>query len=293
MTRRLCAALLAGGAAFAQNFSDLRVERISTGARFTEGPVWSKEGYLLFSDVPANLILQWNPGSKPIDFRKDSNGANGNTFDQQGRLYTCESVTRRVIRTGGDSAPHVLAEKWEGKRLNAPNDIVVSRSGHAYFTDPAFGSQADTRELDFYGVYHIPSRGQLKLVAKPAGRPNGIALSPNGRILYVANTDERNVRAYDLDRGGDASNERVVISGIDGAPDGMKVDEKGNLYIAANGIAVYSPQGQRIHTIDLGERPSNCAWGDPDYKALYVTARTSVYRIRLEVRGAVPYAGRE
>ena len=293
MTRLLAAATVAACALSAQNFADIKIERVSSGNRFTEGPVWSKEGYLLFSDVPNNLILQWSPGHKAAEFRKDSNGANGNTFDHQGRLYTCESVNRRVIRTGGEDRPQVLADKWEGKRLNAPNDIVVSRNGHAYFTDPAFGAQADARELDFYGVYHIPPKGPLKLIAKPAGRPNGIALSPNGRILYVANTDDRNVRAYDLDRNGDASNERVVVSGVDGPPDGMKVDEKGNLYVTANGVAIYTPQGKLLHTIEIGERPSNCAWGDPDYKALYVTARTSVYRIRLEIKGSVPYAGRE
>lgn len=293
MMRLTMLLLAAGFAASAQDFSDIKIEKIAAAHRFTEGPVWSKEGYLLFSDVPNSLILQWNPGQKAFAFRKESNGANGNTFDTQGRLYTCESIGRRVIRTGGPAATEVLADKWEGRRLNAPNDIVVSRNGHAYFTDPAFGNQADNRELDFYGVYHIPPKGPMKLIAKPAGRPNGIAISPNGRILYVTNSDDRNVRAYDLDRNGDASNERVVVSGIDGPPDGMKVDEKGNLYVTANGLAVYSPQGKLIHSFELGERPSNCSWGDPDYKALYITARTSVYRIRLEVKGSVPYAGRE
>jgi gluconolactonase len=293
MTRAALIALLLPFCALAQDFSEIKIERIAAGYRFTEGPVWSKDGYLLFSDVPANLIAQWIPGNKPAEFRKNSNGANGNTFDTQARLYTCESVTRRVIRTGGQTGTEILADKYEGKRLNAPNDIVVSRNGHAYFTDPAFGNQADTRDLDFYGVYHLPPKGPLKLIAKPAGRPNGIALSANGRILYVANTDDRNIRAYDIDRNGEASNERVVVSNIDGPPDGMKTDEKGNLYVTANGVAVYSPQGKLIHTFQTGEPPSNCAWGDPDFKALYVTARTSVYRIRLEVKGSVPYAGRE
>jgi gluconolactonase len=293
MKRLAATALFAVLAAPAQDFSDIKIEKVASGYRFTEGPVWSKDGYLLFSDVPRNLILQWIPGSKAGEFRKDSNGANGNTFDTQGRLYTCESITRRVLRTGGQSAPEVLADKWEGKRLNAPNDIVVSRNGHAYFTDPAFGSQADHRELDFYGVYHIPPKGPIKLVAKSAGRPNGIALSPNGRILYVSNTDDRNIRAYDIDRNGDASNERVLVTNIDGPPDGIKVDEKGNLFVTANALVMYSPLGKLIHTFQIGERPSNCAWGDPDYKAIYITAQTSVYRIRLEIKGSVPYAGRE
>ena len=287
--RRIPAVLAACAALYAQDFSDLTVDKVEGGFRFTEGPAWSKEGFLIFSDVPHDRILKWVPGQKSVVFREHSNGANGNAFDAQGRLYTCESRTRRVVRLDKDGEIEVLAEKWEGKRLNAPNDIVVSRNGHVYFTDPAFGSQADTRELDFYGVYHIPPKAPMKLVAKFTGRPNGIALSANGRTLYVSNTDDRNVRAYDLDRNGDASNERVVISDIDGPPDGIRLDEKGNLYVSANGLAVYTPAGKLLHTIPLGEVPSNCTFGDEDFKSLYITARTSVYRVRLDVKGAVTY----
>lgn len=273
----------------AQVFKDLRIERVAAGYKFTEGPVWSREGYLLFSDVPQELIVRWTPGKGASVFRERSNGANGNAFDPQGRLYSCESRTRRVVRMDRKGNIEVLAERYQGKRLNAPNDIVVRRDGHVYFTDPAFGAQQEGRELDFYGVYHITPKGELELVARPQGRPNGIALSPDGKILYVANSDERNVRAYDLDRQGRASNERIVVAGIEGVPDGMKVDEKGNLYVAARGIAIYTPQGKLITTIELPETPSNCAFGDPDFGALYVTARSSVYRIRLDVKGAVQY----
>jgi gluconolactonase len=276
-------------AAPAQNFDDIKIEKVSAGHRFTEGPVWSREGYLLFSDVPNNRLIKLIPGEGTSVTRENSNGANGNTFDKEGRLYTCESRTRRVIRFDKKGAVEVLAEKWEGKRLNAPNDIVVRRDGHVYFTDPAFGNQSDTRELDFYGVYHIALKGELKLVAKPAGRPNGIAISPNGRILYVANSDERNIRAYDLDRNGEPSNERILVKGIEGVPDGIRVDEKGNLYVTAKGVAVYSAQGKPIHTFDLAETPANCAFGDPDFQTLYITARTSLYRVRLDVKGSVQY----
>jgi len=282
-------ACLAAAGLAAQDFSNLRIERVAAGYKFTEGPVWSREGYLLFSDVPQDLIVAWRPGKGTANFRTQSNGANGNAFDAQGRLYSCESRTRRVVRTDRKGRIEVLAERYQGKRLNAPNDIVVSRDGHVYFTDPAFGSQADQRELDFYGVYHITPKGEPELIARPAGRPNGIALSPDGKLLYVANSDERNVRAYDLDRQGRASNPRVVISGIDGVPDGMKVDEKGNLYIAARAIAIYTPVGKLLGSIELPETPSNCAFGDPDFGTLYVTARSSVYRIRLNVKGAVQY----
>jgi gluconolactonase len=287
---RLAPLLLAFASGLAaQDFSDIKIEKVATGFAFTEGPVWSREGYLLFSDIPNNRILQYVPGKGTSVFRDNSNGANGNAFDAKGRLYTCESRTRRVTRTDRKGNVEVLAERWEGKRLNAPNDIVVRRDGHIYFTDPAFGAQAETRELDFYGVYHISPKGEMELIAKPAGRPNGIALSPDGRILYVANSDERNLRAYDLDRNGKASNERVIVSGIDGVPDGIRVDEHGNIYVTAKGLAVYSPDGKLLATIELPETPANCAFGDPDFMTLYITARTSLYRIRLNVRGAVQY----
>ena len=241
---RAAALLLLCGAAAAQDFSEITLEKVAGGFRFTEGPVWSREGFLLFSDLPSGRMLRLDPGQKPSVFRDPSGGANGNTFDAQGRLYTCESKARRVVRTDKAGKVEVLAERWEGKRLNAPNDIVVTKNGHVYFTDPAYGEEVDHRELDFYGVFQIPPKGPIRLVARWTTRPNGIALSPNGRILYVGNTDERNVRAYDLDRNGDASGERVLISGIDGPPDGMRTDEKGNLYVAANGLAVYSAAGK-------------------------------------------------
>jgi gluconolactonase len=273
----------------AQDFSDVQVEKAAHGFRFTEGPAWSRDGYLLFSDIPGNKIMKYVPGEGYAAFREPSSGANGNAFDAQGRLYTCESFARRVTRTDKKGHIEVLADKWEGKRLNAPNDIVVSKSGHVYFTDPAFGSQADTRELDFYGVYHIGPKGELSAIARPAGRPNGITLSPNGRILYVANSDEHNIRAYNVDRNGEVSDERVIVSGIEGVPDGIRTDEKGNLYVAAKGIQVYSSEGKLLATIPLAETPSNCAFGDSDLQTLYITARTSLYRVRLDVKGAVQY----
>jgi gluconolactonase len=276
-------------AAPAQDFSELRLERVAAGYIFAEGPAWSREGHLIFSDIPGNKLLQFKPGEKTVIFRENSNGATGNTFDAQGRLYTCESHARRVTRTDKKGKIEVLAERWQGKRLNAPNDIVVRRDGHVFFTDPAFGNQQDTRELDFYGVFHISHRGELEVVAKSKGRPNGIALSPNGRILYVTDSDQRNVRAYDLDRNGAASNERVLISNIESIPDGIKVDETGNLYVAAARIEVYTPEGKHLGSFFTPETPSNCAFGDGDFQSLYITARTSVYRVRMNVKGSVQY----
>ena len=200
-------------ALWAQDFSQIQVEKVTGGYQFTEGPVWSKEGgYLLFSDVPASRLMKIDDKGTS-EFRAPTGKTNGNTFDAQGRLLSCESEGRRVIRIDKKGAIEVLAEKWEGKRLNAPNDIVVRKDGHIYFTDPAFGNQADTRELDFYGVYHIPPKGPMELIAKPKGRPNGIAISPSGKLLYVANTDDRNVVAYDIDKNGKTSREHCNLHG--------------------------------------------------------------------------------
>ncbi|HLJ46825.1 MAG TPA: SMP-30/gluconolactonase/LRE family protein [Bryobacteraceae bacterium] len=272
-----------------QNLSDVKMEKIVSGFTFTEGPVWSHDGSLYFSDIPTNRIMMLTPGHPLSVFREASNGGNGNTFDEQGRFYSCESHARRVTRTDKKGKIEVLAERYEGKRLNSPNDIVVRKDGQVYFTDPAFGAANDSRELDFYGVFHISSRGVIEVVAKPKGRPNGIALSPNGRTLYVSNSDERNIRAYDLERNGSASNERVLVSGIEGVPDGLRTDEKGNLYLAAKHLFVYSPDGKTIGKIETSETPSNCAFGDADFQSLYITARGSLYRVRLDVKGSVQY----
>jgi sugar lactone lactonase YvrE len=289
MKRIAVVVLLACGLAAAQDFSQIEIVKVADKFQFTEGPVWSHEGYLLFSDVPAAKIMKFTPGQGAGVFREKSNGANGNTFDTRGRLYSCEGVARRVVRTGKNGKVEVLADKFEGKRLNQPNDIVVRKDGHLWFTDPAWGSGEKTRELDFYGIFHITPKGELEVIARPKGRPNGLALSPDGKILYVDNSDEKNIRAYDVDRSGKASNERVIVSGIDGVPDGMKVDEKGNLYVTAKGVSVYSPEGKQLTVIQMPEVPANCAFGDDDMKSLYVTARTSLYRVRVPVKGSVQY----
>ncbi len=268
---------------------DIKIERVDAKLGFAEGPVWSRDGYLLYTDAPNNRVLKLAPNEKPSVFRENSAGANGMTLDAQGRLYLCEWRSRRLTRLDKKGNLEVLAEKWEGKKLNAPNDVVVRKDGNIYFTDPAFGSQNDTRELDFFGVYRIGPKGEIEVVAKPKGRPNGIALSPNGRTLYVTNSDEKNVRAYDVDKAGVVSNERVLIQKIEGVPDGMRVDEKGNLYVTAKNVFVYDSSGKPLYDIKLGEKPANLAFGDADFETLYITAQTSLYRIRLNVKGAVQY----
>jgi gluconolactonase len=271
-------ALLAG-----QDFGDIKFQHLGKGYRFTEGPAWNgKDQYLVFSDTPSDRILKWIPGTEITVLRKDDSGPAGNAFDSQGRLYTCETRTRRVIRTDRNGNIEVLAERWNGKRLNAPTGIVVAKNGSVYFTDPAFGSQTDRRELDFHGIYHIPVKGPMTLIAQYTTRPHGIALSPNGRVLYVSNADEHNVRAFDLDKNGGASNQRVLIPKIDGVPGGIAVDEKGLLYITGDGILVYSPDGRRLHRWELHERASALAFGEGDMKSLFLTSRGDLYRARPE-----------
>lgn len=287
--RLISAFLLTALAVFAQDFTDYKVEKAAGGFRFAEGPVWSHDGFLLFSDVPNNRIHKFEPGVGTSIARENSNGAYGNAFDSQGRLYTCESRTRRVIRFDKKGRLEVLAQTWEGKRLNAPNDIVVRKDGHIWFTDPAFGAQSDTRELDFFGIFHITPKGETNLVAKWKGRPNGITLSPKGNVLYVTNSDERTLVAFDVDGRGNATNERVLVPNIPGVPGGIRTDENGNVYVAAKGVFVYTPAGKQLALIEMAEPPSNLAFGDGDLESLFITARTSVYRVRLGVKGALQY----
>ena len=282
--------LLFAGVALAQDFSNIQVETVAKDLHYAQGPVWSLEGFLLFSDTVTDRLNKFVPGKGVSDAGSRAGGVNGNAYDDQGRLYTCEFRERRVTRTAKNGKVDVLAARFEGKRLNAPDDIVVRRDGNAYFTDPAFGNQQDTRELDFYGVFHIKTGGELEAVARWKTRPRGVALSPNGRLLYIADSDARSVHVFDLAGNGTASNERVFIDKIDGVPGGLRTDEKGNLYVAAKYVFVYSPRGEVLKDIQLAQTPSNLAFGDPDLSSLYVTARTAIYRVRLGVKGAVPYA---
>ena len=289
MTKFLIAPLLlfALCPAHAQDYSKLPVQQIATGFPGGEGPVWSRQGYLIFSDYGKDRIYKYVPEKDPEVLRENSNGANGNTMDRHGRLYTCEYKSRRVTRTDRNGKVKVLADKFEGKRFNAPNDIVVRRDGHIYFTDPLF-TPLDHRDLDFYGVYHMTPGRKLEVIAKMQTRPNGITFSPNGQILYVANTDEKNIRAYDIDGKGHASNERIVIANLPGGPDGIRTDVNGNLFIAAHGVVVYSPDGKLLGTIKTDDNPRNLAFGDKDFKTLYLIGNT-LYRVKLDVPGSVQY----
>jgi gluconolactonase len=273
----------------AQDLTTYKVETVTASHKFLEGPVWSAhDGVLLFSDIPSNLIHRIDAKGMTV-FREDSGGANGNAFDDKGRLYSCEGHNRRVTRTDKKGEIQVLVDQFEGKKLNSPNDIAITKNDHIYFTDPAFGTAVDTRELPFYGVFHVSSKGTVTAVLKLQTRPNGVAISPDGNTLYLTNSDERNVHAYDIAKDGSLQNERVFVARTEGVPDGVKVDDKGNVYVAAADIYVFTPKGEKLGMIDVAEKPSNLAFGDGDLKSLYVTARSILYRIRIDAKGVALY----
>jgi gluconolactonase len=264
-------------------------ERLATGFQFTEGPVWLSDGYLLFSDIPANRIYQWTRSGDVTVWREPSGNSNGLTQDSQGRLIACEHGNRRVSATETDGTVLSLAERYKDKRLNSPNDVVVKSDGSIYFTDPPYGIQQEDREQPLNGVYRISPEGTLELLVEDFERPNGLAFSPDESILYIDDSAHRHVRAFDVRTDGTLANSRVIAD-MDhpqpGSPDGMKMDAEGHLYVAgATGIWVFEPNGTRLGVIVTPERPANCAWGDEDRKSLYITARTSLYRIRVKVPG--------
>jgi gluconolactonase len=287
-----------------------RIEKVAGGFAFTEGPIWARDGYLLFSDIPNNVIQKWTPEGKVALFRKPSGydktdapkgafiGSNGLTLDREGRLTICEHGNGRVTRIEKDGKLTVLAAKYEGKRLNSPNDAVYKSDGSLYFTDPPYGlpkeDQDPKKELPFNGIYRIAG-GALQLLSKELTRPNGLAFSPDEKYLYVANSDPaRKIwMRFEVKQDGTIANGRVFYDVTrrteEGLPDGMKVDRRGNLYCTGpGGVWIFSPTAKHLGTIRLPETPANCAWGDADGKTLYTTARTSLYRIRLNVEGVRP-----
>lgn len=262
------------------------VERFGGNFAYVEGPVWVTKdgGYLLFSDIYNSQIVKMSQPSQTSVYRRFTNAGNGNSMDAQGRLYTAERDGHRVVRLEPNGQVSVVAGEYEGKRFNAPNDVVVRRDGQVYFSDPASAYVLDKRELDFNGTYHVSPDGKVSLVAKTA-HPNGVALTPDGKTLYVADTEDRKIMAYDLDAAGNTSNERVFVSGLNGAPDGLRVAANGNVYIATGPVVIYTPQGKLIKTINFPELAANCEFGGPDLKTLYVTARTSVYSVPVPDQG--------
>jgi gluconolactonase len=275
------------------------LEQIATGFGFTEGPIWCGD-YLLFSDIPRNRIIRWrmfSNGPEVTTFRSPSGNSNGLTLDRSGRLIACESSTRRITRTEVDGSVSVLAERYEGKRINSPNDVVVRSDGSVYFTDPftlfAFGKPVPPKELSFNGVFRIAPDGKLVLLVDDFQLPNGLCFSPDETVLYINDTGQRHIRAFDVTPDGGISNGRVLIemkAPEPGAPDGMKVDQQGNIYCTGpGGFWIMESGGKCLGRIMMPELPANFNWGDSDWKTLYIAARTSIYRLRLNVPGVAAY----
>ncbi|MCY1054813.1 SMP-30/gluconolactonase/LRE family protein [Nannocystis sp. SCPEA4] len=270
---------------------DGELELIADGHMFTEGPIWSPEGYLLYSDIPANTIFRWAEGEQPIAFITPSGNSNGLAFDAMGRLVAGEHGGRRISRrTIGDPDAETIVGEFEGQSLNSPNDLTIRSDGTIYFTDPPYGIQPNQQELDFQGVFRVDPQGQVSLVADDFDRPNGIVLSPDESLLYVADTNGEHVRVFTVEPDGNAVGGEVFValqSDLPGDPDGMAVDAFGDLYVSGGGgVRVVTPDATVLGTIEVPEQVTNCKFGDPDGKALFITAQARVYRIRLKVAGA-------
>ncbi len=271
-----------------------KLDKVAGGFGFTEGPVWDPRGKFLYvSDEEQNKIYRVFP-----DGRKETlvsmGDPDGSTLDRDQRLITTASVLRAIVEVSRDGKLSTLADQFEGKRFNSPNDIVQGPDGALYFTDPTLDlPKGERQEIPFQGVYRLDASGGVRLVSKDFDQPNGLAFSPDGRRLYVDDTKRRDIRVFDVAPDGSISAGRVFATeeGRGGVPDGMRCDRSGNLYVTGpGGIWVWKPDGKRLGVIRLPEEAANLAWGDDDYRTLYITATHSVYRLRTKARGFVPAA---
>jgi gluconolactonase len=285
---------------------DARIEKVAGGFMFTEGPLWRSPGVLWFSDVPGNVVRQWSPDGRVVELLRpggyDGNslpaggfiGPNGMTSGPDRSVLLCQHGNRRIVRIAPDMTVTTLIDNFEAKKLNAPNDLVHRSDGTLYFTDPPYGlplgDDDPMKELPYNGVFKL-SRGKLDVIITDLTRPNGIAFSPDERTLYVSNSDEKRRiwMRYDVASDGTISNGRVFFDATaakeSGVPDGMKIDERGNIWATApSAVYVLSPDGTHLGTIRPPEDPANCAWGD-DGRSLYITAETGLYRLKTSVMG--------
>jgi gluconolactonase len=265
-------------------------ERLATGFGFTEGPLWHPDGFYYFVDIRRSVLYRLTPGKSPELVRAETGEGNGTTFDLQGRLVMCEGGHRRVTRRAADGRIDVLVDRYEGQRLNRPNDVVCKSDGSLWFTDPGLRVPLAQREVPYAGVYRIDPDGTTTLVAD-CEYPNGLAFSPDERILYVANTRwSQYIHAFELDPAGRVLRRRIFADmssdESDGVPDGMKVDVEGRIYCTGpGGTWVFAADGTRLGIIRTPEIPANVAFGGPDLRTLFLTARTSIYTLRVTVAG--------
>jgi gluconolactonase len=286
---------------------DAELERLGTGFTFTEGPLWNPDGFLLFSDMPGDVRRRWDAESGVTEVANPSNKGNGMTFDLDGRLIVCEHVTSSVVRMDPDgtgSGREVVASHYGDKELNAPNDVVVKSDGAIYFSDPTYGRMPGfgierEQDLDFQGVYRIPpGGGDTQLLADDFGQPNGLCFSTDESLLYVNDTEKAHIRVFEVQADGSIANSRVLADGIGTASleigdlvDGMKLDERGNIWVTGpGGVCVFSPEGEHIGTVEVPEPVGNLNWGGPGWSQLFIPATSSVYRIECKVSGnRLPY----
>jgi gluconolactonase len=286
-----------------------RVEKLASGFMFIEGPLWRPSGVLWFSDVLGNLTRQWSPDGRVIELLNPGGydgsalpsggliGPNGSTAGRDGAVLLCQHGNRRIVSIDRELRVSTVVDRFDGKRLNSPNDLVYRSDGLLYFTDPPYGlpmqDEDSEKELHVNGVYSLKD-GRLRLLVDDMTRPNGLALSPDERTLYIANSDDnhRYWRRYDVAADGTLHHGRVFADVSDhpdqGLPDGMKIDSRGNVWATGpGGVWIFTPDGKHLGTIKPPEQPANCAWGD-DGTTLYMTACTSLYRIKTAVRGQMP-----
>ena len=273
---------------------DAKLEVVASGFGFTEGPVWDPSGFLYVSDEELNKIFRvYLDGRKEVLISLGD--PDGNTYDQQHRLVDCASVLRAIIRISSDGKYTILADTFEEKKFNSPNDVVLGPDGALYFTDPTLDLvKGEKQELPYQGVFRLDASGKVSLLTKELSQPNGLAFSPDGKKFYVDDSKQRNIRVYDFRSDGTIVNGRIFGEEPggrgDGVPDGIKVDRDGNLYVTGpQGIWIWNAEGRHLGTIVMPEQPANLAWGDADLGTLYITATTSVYRLRTTAHGFVQY----
>jgi len=267
----------------AEDDSPYRVEKLIGGLQYASSTAWARENYLLIADLPAATITKID-GKGPSLFRENIH-AGGLAFDSEGRLLICDPVERNLVRIDRKGKLEVLADKFEGKRLNGPNSVVVSKNGHIWFTDPAFASSDKQKDLPWYGIYHLPPKADLSLVAKLTSRPNGIALSPDSKTLYVVDSDTRTVLAWDVDKSGSTSGQRTFARITTGVPNGVHAGVDGRGYVSARRLLIFTASGEPAGNIEIAEKPADITFGDSDFTSIYVAAGTSVYRVRWKSKG--------